>query len=39
MDRLMLTDNWQDIVDGGYLSTPGPGDTLAPAAPSNLTVQ
>ena len=39
MDRLMLTDSWQDIVDGGYLSSPGSGDTLAPAAPTNLTVQ
>lgn len=35
-DALLLTDNWQDIVNGGYLSG---GDTLAPAAPMNLTVQ
>ena len=38
-DRLLLTDNWQDIVDGGYLRSPGNGDSLAPAAPTNLTVQ
>jgi hypothetical protein len=36
VDALLLTDNWQDIVNGGYLSG---GDTLAPAAPMNLTVQ
>ena len=32
----MITDDWQDIVNGGYLNG---GDTLAPAAPTNLTVQ
>lgn len=39
VDALLLTDNWQDIVNGGYLGSPGGGDTLAPAAPTNLTVQ
>jgi hypothetical protein len=34
-DKYLVTDNWQDIIDGGYLTV----DTLAPAAPTNLTVQ
>ncbi len=39
-DALMLTDNWQDIVDGGYLRDPEiPPDTTPPAAPSGLQVQ
>jgi hypothetical protein len=38
MDKLILTDNWQDIVNGGYLKSFS-GDTLAPAAPTNLAVQ
>jgi hypothetical protein len=38
-DAILFTDDWQDIVDGGYLSSPGSGDSLAPAAPTNLTVQ
>jgi hypothetical protein len=38
-DAFIVTDDWQDIVNGGYLAPPGGGDTLAPAAPSNLTVQ
>ena len=38
-DALMITDDWQDIVDGGYLGSPGGGNTVPPAAPTNLTVQ
>lgn len=38
-DALILTDDWQDIVNGGYLRSPGPGDALAPAPPTNLSVQ
>ncbi|HJX18592.1 MAG TPA: heparin lyase I family protein [Acidiferrobacterales bacterium] len=34
-DNYLVTDNWQDVIDGGYLTV----DTLAPAAPTNLTVQ
>ncbi|HJX18595.1 MAG TPA: heparin lyase I family protein [Acidiferrobacterales bacterium] len=34
-DAFLLTDNWQDVIDGGYLAA----DRLAPAAPTNLSVQ
>jgi hypothetical protein len=34
-DNYLVTDNWQDVIDGGYLAA----DRLAPAAPTNLTVQ
>jgi hypothetical protein len=34
----IVTDNWQDILDGGYLST-GSTDTTPPAAPTGLGVQ
>jgi hypothetical protein len=34
-DNYLVTDNWQDVIDGGYLAA----DRLAPAAPSNLSVQ
>ena len=34
-DAFMLTDNWQDIIDGGYLSGEG-GDTQAPTVPDGL---
>ena len=38
-DALILTDNWQDIVDGGYLQDPNiSSDTTPPAAPRNLTI-
>jgi hypothetical protein len=35
-DAFILTDNWNDIVAGGYLQS---GDTTAPAAPTGLGVQ
>ncbi|MBI5913502.1 hypothetical protein HY839_03645 [Candidatus Azambacteria bacterium] len=35
-DALMLTDNWQDIVNGGYLGTSSIADTQAPTVPSGL---
>ena len=35
-DAFILTDDWQDIVDGGYLSG---GDTQAPSVPANLLAQ
>ncbi len=37
-DAFMLTDNWQDIIDGGYLSGEG-GDTQAPTVPDGLLAQ
>jgi hypothetical protein len=38
-DAFMLTDNWQDIIDGSYLQAPGTSDTTPPAAPSGVSVQ
>ena len=39
-DRIILTDNWEDIVSGGYLSDPnGSSDTTPPAAPTGLAVE
>jgi len=35
-DALILTDNWQDIISGGYLKDPESDDTTAPYAPGNL---
>jgi Fibronectin type III domain len=36
-DALMLTDDWQDIMDGGYLADPfEPADHEAPTIPANL---
>ncbi len=35
-DAMLLTDNWNDIVAGGYLQS---GDTTPPAAPTGLGVQ
>jgi hypothetical protein len=35
-DRILVTDTWQDVLDGGYL---GGGDTTPPTAPSGLGVQ
>jgi len=37
-DKIMLTDNWQDIVDGGYLKGVEV-DTTAPAVPSGVGVE
>ncbi|MDA8166009.1 MAG: heparin lyase I family protein [Desulfobacteraceae bacterium] len=42
-DDLMLTDNWQDVVEGAYLTSPSPVTSTstantAPAAPGNLRV-
>ncbi|MGP8323478.1 MAG: T9SS type A sorting domain-containing protein [Methanosarcinaceae archaeon] len=38
-DALMLTDSWQDIIDGGYLLDPeSPSDITAPASITNLSV-
>lgn len=36
MDKLMLTNDWNDIVTGGYVSG---GDTTPPAAPTGLGVE
>ena len=30
-DALILTDNWQDIIDGGYLQDPEANDTTSPS--------
>ncbi len=42
-DAMILTDNWQDIINGGYLSAstlpPAPADGSAPAAPTGLTIK
>lgn len=38
-DAFIYTDNWQDIVDGGYLRDPEiPPDTTPPACPTGLSV-
>ena len=38
-DRIILTNSWQDIINGGYLQDPNQGnDTTPPAAPTGLTV-
>ncbi|MGP8323231.1 MAG: FlgD immunoglobulin-like domain containing protein [Methanosarcinaceae archaeon] len=40
-DALILTDSWQNIVDGGYLSDPEAGVTIPPIGsnPDNFTLQ
>lgn len=37
-DAFLLTDNWQDIIDGGYLISI-PTDTTPPSAPTGLVVE
>lgn len=40
LDRMMLTDNFADITNAGYLSDPqAGGDTTPPAAPTSLAVE
>lgn len=36
VDKIMLTDNWQDIVNGGYLVSPSGSAGIAPPAPTLL---
>jgi hypothetical protein len=38
IDRMLLTNTWQDVLDGGYMSWGGGGDTTAPSPPSGLSV-
>jgi hypothetical protein len=41
-DAILITDTWQDIIDGGYLRDPQiaqPADSVPPAAPQGLRVR
>ena len=39
IDRILLTDTWTDVLNGGYMSWSSGSDTTPPAPPTGLGVE